>query len=434
LLAACAAADVIVVPEGLPMCEDVPRLTAPDSSYRDRPVYVANEMPIESVRTWAETQPGFEALWIDREHNGWITLAFSQDADQRRADVQARFPTDGVVVVAVDWNMDELLTLQASIPPRFDPGFVQTTGVYEDRGVVGVGIGPLTEERIAMVEQELAGAAVCIEGYDPVLVPEPGPQPQAGNGWRLLADEKTGFPYRTAFASDQADLEALWRQAGISSSLPDVDFESEVVVWFGAVYGSSCPNLRMDDVVVGDGVVYPEIVDLDGPGPCTADANPHAYVVAIERSSLPSEGFVIRLQSGEPSPGVSDQQTYVHGDVTIPGAYVAGTPGEVPGEDPGPPVAESGGVIEPGIVWSYGLYTHCGIEWLGELNGVQWRAEDVPGRLDHVPAAWQALVDDDQYVTVEIVLEPGDPPTLDATAGGFTVRYLPADEDPPGCD
>ncbi|HSJ28304.1 MAG TPA: hypothetical protein VLB67_08835 [Acidimicrobiia bacterium] len=434
LLAACAAGDVIVVPDGLPRCDAVPRLTADESSYGDRPVYVSNEMPIEAVQMWASTQPGFETLWIDRDHNGWITVAFSQDAEQRRADVAELFADDGVVVVEVDWTMEELLELQASIVGRFDEGFIQSTGVYEDRGVVGVGIGPLTEERLAIVEEQLAGEPVCIEGYDPALVPEPGPQPEAGDGWRLLADEKTGFAYRTGFASDRADLEALWQMAGISSPVPEVDFDSEVVIWFGAVYGSSCPNLRMDDVVVGGDVVYPVIVDLDGPGPCTDDANPHAYVVAMERAVLPPDGFVIRLQADDPFPGVADQQTFVHGDVTVPGSYVAGVPGEILGEEPGPPVAQPGGVVEPGIVWSYGLYTHCGIEWLGELNGVQWRAEAIPDEIDYVPTEWRTLVDDAEYVTVEIVLEPGDPPTLEATAAGVTVRYLPADEDPPGCD
>jgi hypothetical protein len=436
-ISACGGGEVIESPvggsEGLPPCDEVPRISAPDDLYDDRPVYVGNEMPIDGVQAWASSHPGFETLWIDRDHNGWITVAFSENADDRQADVEAMFPDAGVVVVGVDWTMDELSALQESIPGRFEPGFVQTTGISVTQGVVTVGIGPLTAERIALATDELAGEPVCLEGIDPELVPEPGPQPQAGDGWRLLADEKTGHAYRTMIATDRADFEALWREAGISEPVPGFDFEDEIVIWFGAVYGSSCPNLRMDDVVIDDGVVYPEIVLVDAPMACTDDANPHAYVVAVERSALPSEGFVVQLQAEQPPPGVVDQQTIVLGDVTISGSYVAGIREELP-TDPGPPSVKDGGVIEPGYPWMYQLYTHCGVEWLGEINGVQWRAESVDGSIDFVPDDWRSEVDDSQYLTVEILLTEGDPPVLDATAAGHTVRYLPATEDPPGCD
>ncbi|MEX2279829.1 MAG: hypothetical protein WEA76_07040 [Acidimicrobiia bacterium] len=437
-LAACGGGEVIAVPEepstSLPMCDELPVIFASDELYGDRPVYVGNEMPVEEVQAWASSQPGFETLWIDRDHNGWLTLAFSEGAADRQADVERLFPDDGVVVVEVDWTMAALEQLQISLPGRFDPGFVQTSGISVTQGVVSVGIGPLTPERIATAEAELAGEPVCLEGIDPALVPEPGPQPQAGDGWRLLADEKTGHAYRTGFASDRADFEELWREAGISGPLPEVDFESEVVIWFGAVYGSSCPNLRMDEVVISGDLVYPVIVDVDAPMACTGDANPHAYVVAVERSALPADGFVIQLQAGEPSSGVLDQQTFVRGDVTVPGSYVAGVRGELPGEEPGPPHVEYGGVIEPGYPWAYNLYVHCGIEWLGEINSIQWRAESVPGQLGYIPDEWREAVDEKQYVTVELLLTPGDPPVLEATALGHTVRYLPASADPPGCD
>ncbi|MFP5331431.1 MAG: hypothetical protein ACLGHX_03575 [Acidimicrobiia bacterium] len=426
--------DAPASPDQLPLCEDVPEIRADESEYRDRPVYVGNEMPFQAVYDWANSKPGFETIWIDRDRNGWLTVAFSVDADARRAEAADLFADDGVVVVEVDWTMAELQSLQDSLPDRFETGFLQHTGIYDNRGVVSVGIGALSPERIALASAELAGERACLEGFDPSLIPEPGPQPQAGDGWRLLADEQTGVPYRTGFASNEDDLEALWREAGISAPMPEVDFETEVVVWFGAVYGSSCPDLRMDDVIVEQGVVYPVIVDVDGPQPCTDDANPRAFVVAIERDVLPSDGFVIRLQAGEPPPGVLDQQTFVHGDVTVPGSYVAGVRGELPGEEPGPPHVEYGGVIEPGHPWSYNLYTHCGVEWLGELNGIQWRMENPPAGIDFVPEEWRKAVDETQYVTVEVMLTPGDPPVLEATALGHTVRYVPAGEEPPGCD
>src|SRR5690606_32025993 len=120
----------------------------------------------------------------------------------------------------------------------------------------------------------------------------------------------------------------------------------------------------------------PVIVNVDAPMACTDDANPHAYVLAVERSAFPDDGFVVRLQADGPPPGVVDQQTIVLGDVTIPGSYVAGIREQLPVDSELASV-EDGGVIEPGYPWAYRLYAHCGVEWLGELNGVQWRAETV---------------------------------------------------------
>lgn len=435
-VAACGGGDVIEAPassDGLAMCQDVPVISADPSLYRDRPVYVGNEMPVEEVQAWAATQPGFETLWIDREHNGWITVAFSEGAAERQADIEELFGDDGVVAVSVDWTMSELSDLQAGLADRFEPGFVQGSGVSVTQGILQVGIGPLTEERIAIAERELVGEPVCIEGIDPSEIPEPGPQPEAGDGWRLLADEKTGQAYRTGIATDEADLRELWREAGISAPVPAVDFETEVVIWFGAVYGSSCPNLRLDDVVVDQGIVYPLIVNVDAPMDCTDDANPHAYVVAVERSALPADGFVIRLQADEPFPGVVDQQTVVDGDVTIPGARVTASRSELP--EPGLPTITYGGVIEPGYPWLYRAYVHCGVEWLGEINGVQWRLDPPARPVDYLPEPWRAEMDDrNEELVLEIVLTEGDPPTLDATANGHTERYLPAGTDPPGCD
>jgi hypothetical protein len=102
--AACAGGDVIGVPftpEPLPMCSDVPAITADSRRDNDRTSDSGIEMLVQDVRAWAVTQPGFEAIWIDQDH--WITVAFSQDADERQRDIEAEFP-DAAVVVPVDWT------------------------------------------------------------------------------------------------------------------------------------------------------------------------------------------------------------------------------------------------------------------------------------------------------------------------------------------
>jgi len=269
-------------------------------------------------------------------------------------------------------------------------------------------------------------------------VPSEGPQAQQGDGWRLLADEQgAGQPYRTGIASDQPSYGALWTDIGLSGDPPAVVFESEVVIWFGAVYGSSCPNLRLDNVVVDRerALVHAEIVLVDSPSACTADANPHAYLVALERARLPSGPFAIQLGADDPPAGAPEERTLVDVDLSLPGA-VAG-PGEVHPDPslPEPFVLEPGSIIEPDVEYPYRLYVHCGIEWLGSFNNVTWRADLPDGSLGGVPPEWESAMSAGRLtVELSIILRTDPEPTITATANGYMVTYRPTTELPPGCD
>ena len=70
-------------------------ISADPSFYRDEPVYVGNEQPTDAVRAWAEQQPGFEDIWIDRDNNGWLAVGFTSEVDQRQAELEAEFPGVG---------------------------------------------------------------------------------------------------------------------------------------------------------------------------------------------------------------------------------------------------------------------------------------------------------------------------------------------------
>jgi hypothetical protein len=413
----------------IPSCDDIPRVSAPESWYADTPRYVASEMPIDEVRSWAEQQPGYQTIWIDRDHNGWITVAFSSDAAERQADLQAAFPGVGVVAVQVDWTLDELLALQQRIGAELHPLIGSLVTVASDTtGVVEIGVGALTDQIRAEIESRFAGEPVCLWGRDPSTLPAPGPQPTAGSEWRLLVDEaRVGRPYRTGIATDPASLERLWEEIGLTGPIPEVDFRDEVVIWFGAVYGSSCPNLRLDDVVVQGDLVYAEIVLPDAPIACTADANPHAYVVAVDRSKLPVGPFTIQLSDQDPPPGAPEERTVVDADLSQPGAVAE--PGEV-----GPDLdsfetyrATFGDFIEPGFPVPYLLDSRCGIEWLGEFNDYRWRTTDP------MPDGWAPLIRSDGTLEVSLVLSTGSGPTIEATAGGDAVIYRPTNKAPPDC-
>jgi hypothetical protein len=430
-----AASSAAIIDDAIPVCETISITTAPADAFRDSPIYVANEMPTEEIKAWAQTKPGFEDMWIDRDHGGWITVAFSTDAAARQAELEKEFPDVGVVAVAVDWDTGELASLQQRVSDALRSQLGSfSVGVDILRGKVDIGIGVLTPDRIEIVRGHFAGEPVCVSGIDPSEAIPEGPQPTSGGGWRLLTAEDVGEVYRTDIATDRKAYGALWQRIGLTGDPPPVDFESEVVVWFGAVYGSSCPDLRLDDVVVDldRRLVHGRLVIPSIHGGCTDDAAPRAYVVAIERAELPTAPFAIQLREEDPPGGAPDERTIVEVDLREPGR-VAG-PGDIHPDatPPEPWSVESGDIIEPDFPSLYRLDMECGAEWLGHLNSVAWRTEVPSGTDRFVPPQWLPLVENDALI-VSILLKTNPEPSVTATAAGHPVVYRPTMEAPSEC-
>lgn len=428
-------------PGGFPRCRDVQPISADPSLYRDEPIYVANEMPTAEVQQWARTQPGFEELWIDRDHLGWISVGFSEDAAARQADIERLFPDDGVVAVAVPHTRRELRRLQREVGDSLsDVARSWATSASVHQGVVSVEVGALTDEVLAFLQERFAGQPLCVDGPDPSTLPSPGPQPRAGEGWRLLGAERVGKTYRTGIAWDDASLERLWTRSGLPGDPPTVDFEREVAIWFAHVYGGSCPDQRLDDVIVDRerALLYPLIVDAAGALFCTDDANPFAFVVAVERSRLPVGPFTIQLDANEPPAGAPRERTVVDVDLSGPGATAG--PGEVHRDRAhrGENVMTSGGFAEPGFAQAYRFDVGCGIAWLGVVNDVGWVVEPTDPSAGTaagtgLPPAWQPLVAADGTLEVSLLLLTDPQPRVTVSANGLTVAYRPSTEPPPGC-
>lgn len=147
----------------------------------------------------------------------------------------------------------------------------------------------------------------------------PGEQPTAGSGWRLLGEGLSGSAYRTGVATTPDQMSTLWEDAGLDGEPPSVDFATEIGVWFGAAYGSDCP-VRLDGVVVTGDVLHADVVLRGYAGGCNDDANPHAYVVAVERTMLPDRAFWIQLGADDPPRGQPEERTFVDVDLSEPGA------------------------------------------------------------------------------------------------------------------
>jgi hypothetical protein len=414
------------LPYGLVRCDpDAPRATGDDDLYRDEPVYVGNEQPVEEVRAWAATQPGYVEIWIDRDRNGWITVAFSEDADERQAELAERFPGVGVVAVGVDWTMAELEELRAELQ---EVGTVQTANVDPTRGRVEAWVSVLDDEHLGPLAEH-AGDRLCVDGADPADAVPDGPQPTGGDGWRLLADEPTGEPYRTGIATTEDQYASLWEESAATAERPPVDFEAEVVIWFGAVYGSGCP-IRMDEVIIDDeaALVYADIVVPGNPQACTSDANPRAFIIALARDRLPEGPFRLQLDANDPPAGAPEERTVVDVDLSAPGAIasddeIGPDPDLVASSEDGTPRIEPGGTMEVGYPARMVLDAACDLTVVGPINGVHFAADEP---VTPLPPEWQDAVTDDGTLEVEVLLEAA-PARLTLNSAGRSVAYSPTD-------
>jgi hypothetical protein len=144
--------------------------------------------------------------------------------------------------------------------------------------------------------------------HDGMLVvnvhPMPGPwaNVESGDGWRLLAagTSRDGGveAYSVAGATIAGDWHSLWSRVDPVSPRPQVDLATELVVLFAHGIGSSCPELRLDDVVIDHqrDLVHSVTSDPLQPRMCTADLVGAAYfVVALSRESVP-DSFTLRLR------------------------------------------------------------------------------------------------------------------------------------------
>ncbi len=386
-----------------PSCDGLSTITADPAVYRDEPSY-GNPMDlVEDVQQWAAGVEGFEELWLDRDHNGWVHVGVAgHDADvaSLQAEVAERFPGEGVVVVAVPHTLADLEALADRVLPALaavdaEPlggsSLSVPTGVVSLYGVIG---SPEAREVLA----GFAGEPLCVDLSDPADVVPEGEQPTAGEGWRLLGHEQdVGEAYRTGVATTDEQLARLWQESGLAGTAPEVDWEREVVVWFGAVWGSSCP-IRLDDVAVAGDVLHGAFV-IPGAGPgtaCTGDARAHSYVLAVERSVLPRGPFVVQLGPDDPPPGAPEERTVVDADLSVPGATARDDQlhADAPADVAPPLVTDGEGMPPNGASYVWRARPDCDGVVIGPLDGSLWRLADGE-------AEWQ--VDDGQQVSIHTV-------------------------------
>jgi hypothetical protein len=255
---------------------------------------------VESISLLVLSKPDlFAGWWWDAEAGHAVFTAVS--TEDATALLEQELPTaTSYRVEQVAYNASQLEDLWLRVRELQIPR-LQGSAVYWWEGKVSLHFPILDSATIEAVEEQLADDldAICVAGADPADVPPEGPQPTAGDGWHLLADQVgRGMPYSVNIATNDSELDELWVRARLDGDPPVVDFEAEIVIHFGAVYSGSCPEIRLEGVTIDveRALVAADIVLLGGDRACTDDANPRAYVVAIDRSTLPPVPFTVTLE------------------------------------------------------------------------------------------------------------------------------------------
>lgn len=237
----------------------------------------------------------FGGLYLDPPGGNAVTMLFTDDLERHASAVRAIHPATRLR--QVEHTEAELVTLIES----FDFEALNAQGIEMVSASVDV-IGNVVEleaksdDPTAELRLEAAHGGLL----DVTVHPVPGPwaNTDAGEGWRLLASGRGpgDEAYAVRAATDAAELRQLWTAVGLEGEPPAADPGREVVVSFAHGIGSSCPELRLDEVVVRDGVVFSVTSDPLAPRGCTADlVGAAVFVVAVERAALPVDGFTLQL-------------------------------------------------------------------------------------------------------------------------------------------
>ena len=261
--------------------------------------------PLESdtveITQWVDAKPDlFAGVWWDGSLVQWVFA--SVDVEQSSVLIAQELRPDlAYRVEHVPRSASELTVLQQRVGTLAAQGIEASSGQRVWDALLEIDLPILDEPALDAVRQVFGDnlEAICVTGADPATVPPDGPQPTSGDGWRLVADQTHhGEAYSVNVALNAVEYESLWASLALDGTPPYVDFATEMVIDFGAVYSGSCPEIRLDDVRfdIDRSLVTAEIVQLGGNRACTADANPRAYLIAVDRARLPAIPFTVSLQ------------------------------------------------------------------------------------------------------------------------------------------
>jgi hypothetical protein len=243
----------------------------------------------------ARHEDEFAGLYVEDQRRGSFVMMFTDRLEEHAAAVAEIWPR--VTVRGARFSEAEL----TAVLERLDLAGMAADGIeplsagldtMNNRVTLDVKSDDPTLE--ARLELQYGGMV------DVTVHPLPGEWSNVADGdaWRLLATGEAGGAeaFTVRAATDEAAWDELWDGLGLPGGRPRVTLADEVVVTFAHGIGSSCREMRLDDVVIEGGVVFSVTSDPLAPRACTADlAGAAVFVVAVERASLPADGFTLQL-------------------------------------------------------------------------------------------------------------------------------------------
>jgi hypothetical protein len=243
----------------------------------------------------AEHAGEFAGLYVEDQSRGSFVMLFTDHLDEHAsalAEIWPRVTVRGAhFSEALLTEVLEGLDLQAMAGDGIEP---LSAGLDTMNNRVTLDLKSDDPTLEARLEQRYGGMV------EVTVHPLPGEWSNVaeGDGWRLLASGEAGGAeaYTVRAATDAGEWSEMWAAIGLGAESPPVDLEDEVAVSFGHGIGSSCPELRLDAIEIGDGVVFSRTSDPLAPRNCTADlVGAAVFVVAIQRDALPDDGFTLQL-------------------------------------------------------------------------------------------------------------------------------------------
>jgi hypothetical protein len=160
----------------------------------------------------------------------------------------------------------------------------------------------------------------------------------------LVEGELAGGTDVTGFAASEQELAALWATVGLDDPVPEVDFDEQVVVYFG-LQGGGCQLQPLEALRYSASTqwLFPVAPRAGGDGACPEPSFPHAIVVAVDRQTLPPAPFNISVDENVPPDcdGCWDGITTVTPDMLTPAATTTTSPA------PGAPEVTEANVVVP---------------------------------------------------------------------------------------
>lgn len=252
----------------------------------------------------AEHAQEFGGLYVDDQSRGSFVMLFTDRLDDHRAALAEIWPR--VTVRGVRFSEAELRALQDQLGAELlGAEGIELLSVGVD--IIGNSVQLALKSDDPTLEQRLESAHAGM--LDASVFPLPGPwaNVESGEGWRLLAvGDGRAEAYTVRAATTPSELDALWATLALAGDRPAVDLDRELVVTFGHGLSQSCSELRLDGVVIEEGVVYSQTSDPLAPRGCDADLSAATvFVAAIDRGSVPADGFTLQL-TRDGGPGCLD--------------------------------------------------------------------------------------------------------------------------------